>query len=50
MQATQHLQASAEALAAAFGVDLPRAHRIRLEGLLGASLPASLADDTATVP
>jgi hypothetical protein len=40
--AVADLQASAEALAAVFAVDLARAHQARLEALLGAPLPASL--------
>jgi len=36
------LHASAEVLAAAFAVDLARAHQARLEALLGAPLPVSL--------
>ena len=44
-EAIAHLQASAEALATAFAVDLARAHQARLESLLGAPLPASLVDD-----
>ena len=43
--AIEDLHASAEVLAAAFAVDLPRAHRARLEGLLGAPLPASLVEE-----
>jgi hypothetical protein len=43
-EAIAHLHASAEALAAAFAVDLTRAHRARLEALLGAPLPASLVE------
>jgi len=44
-EAIAHLQASAEALAALFAVDLARAHRARLEALLGAPLPASLVEE-----
>jgi hypothetical protein len=44
-EAIAHLQASAEALATAFAIDLARAHQARLESLLGAPLPASLVDD-----
>jgi hypothetical protein len=44
-EAIAHLQASAEALAAAFAIDLARAHQARLESVLGAPLPASLVDD-----
>ena len=40
--AIQDLHTSAEALAAYFAVDLVRAHRARLEALLGAPLPASV--------
>jgi len=40
--AMKDLHTCAEALAAAFAVDLARAHRGRLEALLGAPLPASL--------
>jgi hypothetical protein len=43
-EAIQELHASAEALATAFGVDLARAHRARLEALLGAPLPPSLVE------
>jgi hypothetical protein len=39
------LQASAEALAAVFAVDLARAHQARLEALLSAPLPASLVEE-----
>ena len=39
------LQASAEALAAMFAVDLAHAHQARLEALLGAPLPASLVGE-----
>jgi hypothetical protein len=45
--AIQALHASAEALATAFGVDLARAHRARLEALWGAPLPASLVEAEA---
>jgi hypothetical protein len=38
------LHTCAEALAAAFVVDLARAHRARLEALLGTPLPASLIE------
>jgi len=41
------LQASAEALAAVFAVDLARVHQARLEALLGAPLPASLLEEGA---
>ena len=44
-EAIAHLQASAEALATAFAIDLARAHQARLESVLGAPLPASLVDD-----
>ncbi len=44
-EAIAHLQASAEALATAFAIDLASAHQARLESLLGAPLPASLVDD-----
>ena len=44
-EAIAHLQASAEALATAFAIDLAHAHQARLESLLGAPLPASLVDD-----
>ena len=44
IRAIEHLHASATALAAWFGVDLPRAHRARLEALEGASAPASPTD------
>jgi hypothetical protein len=44
-EAIADLHASAEALAAAFAVDLTRAHRARLEALLGAPLPASLVEE-----
>jgi hypothetical protein len=44
-EAIAHLQASAEALATAFAIDLAYAHQARLESLLGAPLPASLVDD-----
>jgi hypothetical protein len=43
--AIEDLQASAEALAAVFAVDLARAHQARLEALLGAPLPASLVEE-----
>jgi hypothetical protein len=43
--AMKDLHTCAEALAALFAVDLARAHRARLEALLGAPLPASLVDD-----
>lgn len=43
-EAIQDLHASAEALAAYFAVDLARAHRARLEALLGAPLPASVVE------
>jgi hypothetical protein len=39
------LHASAEALAAAFAVDLTRVHQARLEALLGAPLPTSLVEE-----
>jgi hypothetical protein len=41
-EAIADLHTSAEALAAVFAVDLARAHRARLEALLGAPLPVSL--------
>ena len=41
-EAIADLHASAEVLAAACAVDLARAHRARLEALLGAPLPVSL--------
>lgn len=41
-EAVQHLHASAEALAATFAVDLPTAHRARLEALLGTPLPDAI--------
>jgi hypothetical protein len=41
-EAIADLHTSAEALAAACAVDLVRAHRARLEALLGAPLPVSL--------
>ena len=44
-EAIAHLQASAEALATAFAIDLAYAHQARLESVLGAPLPASLVDD-----
>ena len=44
IRAIEHLHASAIALAAWFGVDLPRAHWARLEALGGASAPASPTD------
>ncbi len=44
-EAIAHLQASAEALATAFAIDLASAHQARLESVLGAPLPASLVDD-----
>jgi hypothetical protein len=44
-EAIADLQASAEALAAVFAVDLARAHQARLEALLGAPLPASLVEE-----
>jgi len=44
-EAVADLQASAEALAAVFAVDLARAHQARLEALLGAPLPASLVEE-----
>jgi hypothetical protein len=50
MQAIEHLHASATTLATAFGVDLARAHRARLEALLGASLPTSLIDEADADP
>jgi hypothetical protein len=43
--AIEHLHISAETLAAAFAVDLARAHQTRLEALLGAPLPASLVEE-----
>ena len=47
--AIQDLHASAEALAAYFAVDLVRAHRARLEALLGAPLPASVVAEAGDV-
>lgn len=47
-EAIENLHASATALATSFGVDLARAHRARLEALLGASLPTSLLDESET--
>lgn len=44
-EAIADLHASAAALAAAFAVDLARAHRARLEALLGAPLPVSLMEE-----
>lgn len=44
-EAIEHLHASATVLAAAFAVDLARAHRARLEALLGAPLPVSLLEE-----
>lgn len=44
-EAIEHLHTSAAALAALFAVDLARAHRVRLEALLGAPLPASLVEE-----
>jgi hypothetical protein len=44
-EAIEHLHASAAALAALFAVDLARAHRVRLEALLGAPLPVSLVEE-----
>ena len=44
-EAIADLQACAAALAAAFAVDLVRAHQARLEALLGAPLPASLVEE-----
>ena len=44
-EAIADLHASAEALAALFAVDLARAHRARLEALLGAPLPVSLVEE-----
>ena len=43
-EAIVDLHASAEVLAAAFAVDLARAHQARLEALLGAPLPVSLIE------
>jgi len=43
-KAIEDLHASAEVLAATFTVDLARAHRTRLEALLGAPLPALLVE------
>jgi len=43
-EAIEHLHVSAEALATAFGVDLTRVHRARLEALLGTPLPTSLVE------
>jgi hypothetical protein len=48
--AIQDLHASAEALAASFAVDLACAHRVRLEALLGAPLPASLVEEGEESP
>ena len=44
-EAIEHLHTSAAALAALFTVDLARAHRVRLEALLGAPLPVSLVGE-----
>lgn len=44
-EAIADLHVSAEALAAAFAVDLACAHQARLEALLGAPLPASLVGE-----
>jgi len=44
-EAIADLYASAEALATWFAIDLARAHRARLEALLGAPLPASLVEE-----
>ena len=44
-EAIEHLHTSAAALAALFTVDLARAHRVRLEALLGAPLPVSLVEE-----
>ena len=41
-EAIAALHASAEVLAAAFAIDLARAHQARLEALLGAPFPVSL--------
>jgi hypothetical protein len=46
--AIENLHASAEALATVFEVDPARAHRDRLETLLGASLPPSVLEDRET--
>jgi hypothetical protein len=46
--AIENLHASAVVLATAFGVDLPVAHRARLEALLGGSLPTSLTQEEET--
>ena len=43
-EAIVDLHASTEVLAAAFAVDLARAHQARLEALLGAPLPVSLVE------
>jgi hypothetical protein len=44
-EAIEHLHACAQVLAAAFAVDLTRAHQARLEALLGAPLPTSLVEE-----
>jgi len=44
-EAIAALHASAEVLAAAFAVDMARAHQTRLEALLGAPLPVSLVKE-----
>jgi hypothetical protein len=44
-EAIKDLHTCAEALAAAFAVDLARAHWARLEALLGAPLPAPLVEE-----
>jgi hypothetical protein len=47
-EAIKNLHTSAAALARFFEVDLARAHRARLEALLGAALPTSLVDEGET--
>jgi hypothetical protein len=49
-EAIQDLHDSADALATYFAVDLAKAHRARLEALLGASLPASLIEHGSEAP
>jgi hypothetical protein len=46
--AIENLHASAVVIATAFGLDLPVAHRARLEALLGVSLPTSLIQEEET--
>jgi hypothetical protein len=49
-EAIEDLHTSAEALAAAFAVDLAGAHLARLEALLGAPLPVSLVEEDTNGP